>query len=251
MVLFFLVVPSLFLGWQENWQSLQSWYRQMIVPFVLQGTVTSEHNNQSLPGLVQRLATHSPSFSTYENGQYKPLAYHNFVDLDPAVARWVVKGCLIAFAVLVVWVCRTPRTTGGGRWRLAAEYSLIVLGMLLFSERTWKHHCVTLVLPFGVLCYYLASCRPGPMLRVYLIGTLATVSLLMLATGVLQSDRDTELTGVHGWAEMAQVYGAYVWGYLLLMTSLVVVLKRPDPASDGDVARCVPPIAGSQARIAV
>src|SRR5205823_14206012 len=27
-------------------------------------------------------------------------------------------------------------------WPLAAEFSLIVLGMLLFSERTWKHHCV-------------------------------------------------------------------------------------------------------------
>ena len=30
------------------------------------------------------------------------------------------------------------------------EFSVVVLGMLLFCERTWKHHCVTLLLPFTV-----------------------------------------------------------------------------------------------------
>ena len=59
--------------------------------------------------------------------------------------------------------CRTPARTGLG-WRLAAEFSLVVLGMLIFSERTWKHHCVVLILPFSVLSYYLATCQPGPWL---------------------------------------------------------------------------------------
>ena len=78
------------------------------------------------------------------------------------------------FALLVVWVCRTPTTPREG-WRLSAEFSIVLLGMLLFSERTWKHHCVTLVLPFAVICYYLATCSPGKGLRVYLIGSLAAV----------------------------------------------------------------------------
>ena len=32
-----------------------------------------------------------------------------------------------------------------------SEFALIVLGMLLFSERTWKHHCVVFMVPFAVL----------------------------------------------------------------------------------------------------
>ena len=56
----------------------------------------------------------------------------------------------------------------------------VVLGMLLFSERTWKHHCVTLMLPFAVLAYYLATCPPRPLLRGYLAASLVAVAVLML-----------------------------------------------------------------------
>ena len=155
------VVPAARLGFAENQRQLVSWYREMVYPFVVEGKVTSEHENQSLPGLVYRLTTASPSFSTYVDDVYTPTEYDNFLSLDPARARWLLKGCMAAFALFVVWTCRTPTDTRQG-WRLAAEYAVVVLGMLLFSERTWKHHCVTLLLPFAVLCYYLAASQPRP-----------------------------------------------------------------------------------------
>ena len=96
--------------------------------------------------------------------------------------------------------------------------------MLLFSERTWKHHCVTLMLPFAVLCYYLAACRPGPWLRSYLIATVVAVGVLMETTSISLLDRD--------FAKMAQVYGAYVWAYLLLMAALFVLLTRSSHHQD-------------------
>ena len=105
-----------------------------------------------------------------------------------------------------------------GGWRLAAEFSVIVLGMLLFSERTWKHHCVTFVLPFAVLAYCLATLEMTWKLRGYLAGTLLAVALLMAATS-------TALPGWHDSAKIAQVYGAYVWCYLLLLAALVVLLR--------------------------
>jgi alpha-1,2-mannosyltransferase len=222
LVLFFLVVPSLRFGVDRNAEYLATWVDKMIKPFVLEGKVVSEHNNQSLPGLVARLLTHSPSFSDYIEDVYHPLEYHNFLSLDPAVARWVVRGFMGLFALLVVWSCRTPTAARAG-WRMAAEFSLVVLGMLLFSERTWKHHCVTLLLPFGVLAYYLTACRTGPVLRGYLIGTLVVVTLLMTltGTGVVES--------LERAAKIAQVYGAYVWGYLLLIAALVVLLRYGEP----------------------
>jgi hypothetical protein len=209
------VVPALRLGLAENQQQLVSWYREMVYPFVVEGKVTSEHENQSLPGVVYRLTTASPSFSTYVNDVYTPTEYDNFLNLDRGSARWLLKGCMAAFALLAVWTCRTPTDTRQG-WRLAAEYSLVVLGMLLFSERTWKHHCVTLLLPFAVLCYYLAACRPRPAVARGVIAVLVVCTLLMTATSTTVFYRDL--------AKHAQVYGAYTAANVLLAGTLFFVL---------------------------
>jgi hypothetical protein len=216
-LLFLWLVPGSILGWETNQRDLHSWAERMIKPYVVGGEVTPEHNNQSLPGLATRLLTASPSFSTFVDNVYTPTEWHNVAALDRNVLRWLVKGCALLFGVLVIWACRTPTTPRQG-WRLAAEFSLIVLGMLLFSERTWKHHCVTFVLPFGVLSYYLAVCRPGPRLRAYLIASLASCVLLMATTSTSLWQTRT--------AKLAQVYGAYVWIYLILAAALVVLLRQ-------------------------
>jgi hypothetical protein len=218
LVLFFLLVPGLRFGMERNVVFLRTWVEHMILPYTVGGEVTTEHHNQSLPGLLYRLTTHSPSFSTYVDEKYTPLEYHNLAALPRAAAGWLVKGCMGGFVLLVLWVCRTPTERRGG-WRLAAEFSLVVLGMLLFSERTWKHHCVTLLLPFSVIAYYLSVCRPGPWLRTYLIATLALVVVLMTTTSTGLVDR------LERAAKLAQVYGAYVWACLLLTAALVVLLR--------------------------
>ena len=43
-------VPNLILGTEYNQRLLGSWYTQMVKPFVVEGKVTSEHPNQSIPG---------------------------------------------------------------------------------------------------------------------------------------------------------------------------------------------------------
>jgi alpha-1,2-mannosyltransferase len=233
LVLFLWVVPSCYLGWQKNQELLTSWTRQMIVPFLVHGQVTSSHENQSLPGVAARLLTHSPSFLEYDPEpphSPQPKRFDNLLDLSPPAAGWLVKGVELLFVGLVVWRCRKPLAARGG-WRLAAEFSVVVLGMLLFSERTWKHHCVTLMLPFAVLCYYLSTCRPRGWLRGYLIGTLIAVALLMASTSSVSSEKGNVSQFGQVWevvSKTAQVYGVYVWSYLLLLVALVVVLGRPE-----------------------
>ncbi len=229
LVLFLLVIPAGFLGEEQNHRLLGSWVDQMVKPYVVEGKVLySEHENQSLPGVLVRLLSHSPSFSTYNKAQQLvALRYHNLADWSPQALGWFVKGCFIGFAVLMAFSCR-PTTEPRSGWRAAAECSLIVLGMLLFSERTWKHHCVTLVLPFGVLSYYLLALQPRVWLRNYLIGTLVLVALLMLATGTgLRDDAAGDWSNDPG--KIAQVYGAYVWGYLLLIAAMTTILWAKEP----------------------
>ncbi len=231
LVLFLLVVPGCVLGWEQNLELLGTWVERMVTPYVVGGEVTPYHNNQSLPGLVYRLLTASPSFVTYVNDVLTPTAYHNLLALDPRVARWLVKLCMAAFAGLVVACCRTPTRPRHG-WRLAAEYSLIAVGMLLFSERTWKHHCVMLLLPFAVLCYRLADPGLGAWPRRGLVATLAAVQLLMAATSTTLLPDD--------WAKLAQVYGVYVWAFLLLVAALAVALRHGRERA-GDARAGLPP----------
>jgi alpha-1,2-mannosyltransferase len=256
LVLFFLMVPALWLGWQQNLQALTSWFQAMIVPYVLGGVVTSEHNNQSLPGLIARLLTDAPSFASYIGSDYVPLRYQNIADIGPAGAKWLVKGCMGLFALLVICTCRAPIRAASKPdaavrrgWPLAAEYGLIVLGMLLFSERTWKHHCVTLLLPFAVLCYGVAVVPLGSLRRRILISGLALATLLIGSTssGVLNDnppkiheiiEQTSALTGpapvlgatstgmlTDSVSKQAQVYGAYVWAFGLLGVGIAAMLQ--------------------------
>jgi hypothetical protein len=76
---------------------------------------------------------------------------------------------------------------------------------------------VTQLLPFAVLCYYLASHAAGRPGRITVIGCLAAAELLIASTS----------TGLLPWqtAKLAQVYGAFVWAHLILLAALLVVLR--------------------------
>jgi hypothetical protein len=230
------VVPAVRLGFQGNQQQLLSWYRGMVHPFVVEGKVTSEHINQSLPGLVSRLATSSPSFVVYENDVETPRRYDNLLTLSPTQAKWLVKGCMALFALAVVCWCRTSTEQRHG-WSLAAEFALVVLGMLLFSERTWKHHCVTLVLPFAVVVYYLAQCKAGTWLRGGVAGSLVVVLGLMLLTGLSGGRDRVSVADAPGLSKMALVYGAYTAAWLVLLADLLLILRRGRASSS---PACIP-----------
>jgi hypothetical protein len=233
MALFFYpgIVPGLRLGMEENQRQLGSWYRGMVHPFLFEGKVTSEHVNQSLPALLLRLGTRSPSFVAFPDNIETPTRYDNVLSLSPVVAGWLVKGCLGLFILLVVSCCRTPAEKRAG-WPVAAEMAIVVLGMLLFSERTWKHHCVTLMLPFAVGWYYLAACCRSPWLGRSLAAAMVAALVLMTSTGLgLGSDR-IAVGLAPSFAKMALVYGAYTFAFLILLASMAVPLRWGQPQSD-------------------
>jgi hypothetical protein len=134
---------------------------------------------------------------------------------------------MAVFSAVGIWCCRTP-TKPRQSAALTAEYALFVLGMLLFSERTWKHHSVTLMLPFGVICYALAAGNIGRRTRTYLIGTLIAVQVALATTSTGWLPDDT-------WATLAQVYGAYTWAFLLLAAAMVAVLRNRAKAAAATV----------------
>lgn len=226
LALWLLVVPGAVLGWGHNVDLLTSWYREMVRPFAVEGKVTSEHANQSIPGVLVRLLSREPSFLAYgDDGSGPPeaAAYHTIADIGPATVRLVVKGCMALFALAVIMLCRWP-THGPENSRdgpvFAAECGLVLLGMLLFSERTWKHHATTLILPLLVLTaavWATGTSRPGKRI---LGSTLGAAAVLMVVPGLL--DRDSQ--------DLAMVYGSYCAAYLFLVAGVVGFLLARRPA---------------------
>jgi alpha-1,2-mannosyltransferase len=215
--LWLVVVPGAALGWERNTTLLTHWFDGMVRPFLIDGQVTSEHANQSIPGVVARLLTAQPSDLDYdEDGKPVPKTFHNVADIGPVWAKRVARGCQAVFALAVVTLCWAPVGPGAKRQgpRFAAEVSLVLLGMLLFSERTWKHHAVTLVVPYAVIAGLVAAGGIGPGVRRYLIGTLGAVAVLAFGPSLLGGDAQ----------DAALAYGSHTAVFLLLAAAMCAVM---------------------------
>jgi alpha-1,2-mannosyltransferase len=210
------LVPAARLGMEHNQRQLISWYKVMVEPFVIQGKVTAEHINQSLPGFTHRMLTRSPSFVVFVEGHETPVRYDNFVALAPETANRLTKLALLGFLGLMVWSCRSPQRSG---WQPVAEAALIALGMLLFSERTWKHHAVTLMIPYVALAFGVAR---EPRLWGVVVGSL----VLMLLPGLGGGNERETVWRSPPFNKMVLVYGAYTLLFVLLSATMVWQLRR-------------------------
>jgi hypothetical protein len=217
LALFLVVVPGLCLGFEWNAHLLISWYQLRIVPYTFDGVVFTRQTNQSLPALVYRMLTVSPAF--YDSSE-QPTGYFHLVDWPPETARRIVQMFAAIYLVLMVGCCRVPAKRRSGV-TAGLEWSFVVLGMLLFSERTWKHHCVFLLLPYAALSAAWIEARSR--WTSWLIpGSLAFSALLIAST----STTLWQPVGFTQGAKLAQVYGAYVWANLLLLGTAVLLLSR-------------------------
>lgn len=226
LALWLFVVPGAVLGWNENSILLRSWFDGMVKPFVVDGKVTSEHANQSIPGVVFRLLTAEPSFLDYDDDD-RPVAtdYHNFASLSPGRAKLVVNAFMLVFAVGIVLLCRWPTHRADvprAGPLLAAEYALVLLGMLLFSERTWKHHATTLVVPFAVLAWAATAAELPARLRSFVKVALAVLGALMVVPSLLPEESQ----------DLALVYGAYTAAFAGTGIAVAVVLAASKSRRD-------------------
>ncbi|MBX3394951.1 MAG: DUF2029 domain-containing protein [Phycisphaerae bacterium] len=208
MGMFFIVIPGLILGFEKNWHYLKSWFDMLVAPFALHGYAAYEPANQSLFGVVMRLfgkvgilqIEEMPVDMAFNSGMEdmaRPATSLGRL-LKPAIS-------LPIFAVLA-WVCRTP-TRDRRDPRLLLEFSMILLAMLLLSERTWKHHATTLPIVF-IAVWYVLTCRPlTERFRAWFVAGLSAqlVLLVLLSEGILR-DR---------LAERLLDYGVFCWGLLL------------------------------------
>ena len=161
LALFLLAVPSLIIGPGFNLQCLQMWWHRMLTPFLVEGSTSPQEINQSLMGVLTRLFTEiTPGTNRYD--------LHldvNLVSWPPNLVSYLIKALAVGLVGLLAFFCRT-RISDRRDPRLLGEVALVVLTMLFVSERSWKHHFVTLLLPYTYLVweFYFPRNRQRPSL---------------------------------------------------------------------------------------
>ena len=220
---FMFVVPVVVLGPDLASQCLGSWWHRIISPYVSGGVVGDLEINQSMVGVVNRLMVLDET-----PGRYGSTLKLNIVNWDPRLVARILKVLSIGWVGVLFLLCRT-RTDRRDDPRLLGEFSLVVLTMLFVSERSWKHHYVTLLLPIAYLTYRLF--RPDIARRdKWLIGS--ALGLAMFLIGTTSSE-------IGGWFadgkghKIAQFYGMYFWAgvVIYLATAWRVVVEGRWPSS--------------------
>ena len=240
LLLFLLVVPSALMGPAANWRGLMSWRANIISPFVEGETIASvQEVNQSFPGVATRLLT-TPRLDG-EHGNNNVERTLNFVSWEPETVAWIAKGSGLGFVALLAVFCRTK----AGRRddpRLLGEFALVVLTMLFVSERSWKHHFVTLLLPYVYLTYRVSSGEFARRVRWTIAASLAVSALLMAST----SSEIGEFLGGEDGHEVALYYGMFFWSALVLYVAVVwrVVAERDLESAPMESRPGPSPIAG-------
>ncbi len=207
MGIFLLIVPSLVIGPEFNGECLGTWWNNMITPYVMKGATSSQDANQALSGVISRLFTEL----TPGAGRYQVHFDLNIFSWPKWAVAGLIKGLAIGMVIMLAILCRTP-TSNRKDSRLLGEAALVVLTMLFVSERSWKHHYVTVLLPYAYLVGEFFSNRLGPRGRAALVGSWAVSFCLMAATS-------TDIGGLFGEGqahEIAQGYGAFLWAGVVL-----------------------------------
>jgi hypothetical protein len=233
--LFAFVVPGAVLGWERNLELSQAWWTQTARPYLAGDDVAlmqSEHINQSLIGVLARLATAAVAIPAHPPNWPVDVRV-NLIDLSPTALFVLHRAACLLVLVVLVWCCRAPRSTRTGAVT-AGEWAMVALAMLMLSERSWKQHYVTLFLPVVFLAWHaLRAGAPQAWRRAAWAALIASAATHALSgSGVL---------GAKG-SDLAEAYGAFLWGGVALFAACAwLLLREPEPEAAPAQARAPKP----------
>ncbi len=213
--IFLVIIPGIVLGPGFNGECFYWWWHRMLRPFVMDNQVGSLEINQSMPGVLTRLVVEQSG-----QGRYSPESGRNLIALNPDFVVSAIKLLSVGFVALLGWLCRTdPRNRRDPRF--LGEFSLVTLTMLIVSERSWKHHYVTILLPLTYLTFRLWAYQGSRIRRFVIGGSLGLAALLMLSTS---SEIGRFFADGKG-HDLAQYYGMFFWAGILLYLPTAWILR--------------------------
>jgi len=215
--IFVLIVPGAYIGFAKNVDLLGDWFNMLVRPFALEGWAELSIPNQSLWGVVLRLLDNYGIIAVEHMPLTQALSVGQEDMARPATAAGRLLRPLISISLVAVlaWACRR-RVDDRRDLRGVLEFALILLAMMLLSERTWKHHATTLPLVYLAVWFALTHLAWGRTLRGLFVALLAVQWFMLVASSEgLFGDRlaDRMLDG-----------GVFCWGLVLAAAQIVWML---------------------------
>ncbi len=213
LLLFGGVLPSLIVGPARNLELLAEWYQLMVAPYLHHGYVTVTPINQSLPGTLLRILGYSgvlevQALTSADHARTFGVVPGEMAAPATLAGSMLIRGANLAVIAALALLCRT-RTENRRDVRLLLELSLVLVAMLLLSERTWKHHLTTLPLVYLATWLALTCYRwPRRLTQLALLGLGLQLVLLVLLKG-----------------NVAMFIGAITWGLVLCFVQNGVLLR--------------------------
>ncbi len=227
MGIFLLIVPSLFLGPAFNGVCLGTWWNKILSPYVDNDVASKQEMNQSMVGVLTRLLTETRGGSGL---RYEVQQHVNLVAWNGRVVVKLIKLLSIGLVGLLAWLCRT-KTERRDDPRLLGEFALVVLTMLIVSERSWKHHYVTLLLPYTYLAYRVGVGGLAKSTR-WALGGVLILSAFLIAT------TSSEVGGFFARGQghkIAQAYGMFFWSGVVLYAAIAWRVRVEGKVAPGTI----------------
>ncbi|MCH7872399.1 MAG: DUF2029 domain-containing protein [Planctomycetes bacterium] len=218
LLVFVILVPGLYFGFQENFALLESWFNMLVRPFSVDGYAAIERRNQSLYGVLIRIGGLSGVIPLQEMSIEQKLVAGMKRMARPESEGWRLIRPAISLTLIgsLVWLCRARCVSRKDPRRLL-ELALVLLAMLLLSERTWKHHGTTVAIVY-LAVWYALTCVPWPeRFRSVLVALLAVQWVLLVGSSV-------GLLG-NSMAKKLLMVGAFTWGWLLCFVQIAIMLR--------------------------
>jgi alpha-1,2-mannosyltransferase len=156
----FSLTPAAWMGTDNYTRQMRTWFSNitpgLTSPDPSRGVLGDEQfQNKSLRPALARYLMRLPQGHP---GRYEGRGYLDFLDLDPARARNVIRLAMLAILGAFGWACRRPLRAPDDpavMWECAAVAAL----MPLFSPIAWGQHCVTTLPAFFLLSCAVATGR--------------------------------------------------------------------------------------------
>jgi len=225
LVIFVLIVPGAYIGFAKNVELLGDWFNMLVRPFALEGWAELSIPNQSLWGVVLRILSNAGVLPIEHMSLEQAMRTGQESMARPASAAGRLLRPLISLSMvaMLAWACRR-RVADRRDVRLALEFALILIAMMLLSERTWKHHATTLPLVYLAIWYGLTHLQWGQFWRGVFVASLGAQWFMLVASS-------EGLFGDH-LADQMMDGGIFCWGLMLAAIQIVVMLGKLN-RSDG------------------
>jgi len=157
LMVFMLLVPSFFYGFDRNLHLLRNWGNAVLLPFftgrpLKTATVSWHSANQSLDAFLFR---HFTPYGRLHNG-----GLHRWLDrimVDPPVLKRI--SLLWKGLILLTIILLTCRSLGQNRSLFPLEFSLVILAMMFISPVAWISHYMLVLFPYFVAVDYITRAK--------------------------------------------------------------------------------------------